>query len=80
MKAALSRRDTDIARLREIRDQQLAELHERKQKDAGKMTSTQEFKALAESRAVCVINSLIYRYLNDLTGNDISVADSATPL
>ncbi|KAF8919838.1 BRE1 E3 ubiquitin ligase-domain-containing protein [Mucidula mucida] len=51
MKAALSRRDTDIARLREIRDQQLAELHERKQKDAGKMTSTQEFKALAESRA-----------------------------
>ncbi|KAF9051164.1 BRE1-domain-containing protein [Hymenopellis radicata] len=51
MKVALSRRDTDIARLREARDQQQAELHERKQKDTVKMTSLQEFKTLAESRA-----------------------------
>lgn len=50
MKATIVKRDTEIMRLREQRDQHMAELNERKQKDAVKMESLQEFKTLAESR------------------------------
>ena len=46
----ITRKDTDISRLREIRDQQQAELNERKQKDATKMASLEQFKALADNR------------------------------
>lgn len=52
LKVLLSRRDADMARLRETRDQQLAELNERKQKDGIKWASLQEFKSLVASQAV----------------------------
>jgi len=58
VKALLSRREADIARLREHRDQQSAELHERKHKDNVKMASCEEYKALATSRAVGFLNYL----------------------
>lgn len=50
----IGKRDTDILRLRDQRDQYHAELHERKAKDAVKMNSLTELKALAEARAVGV--------------------------
>jgi E3 ubiquitin-protein ligase BRE1 len=52
VRTLLSKRDADIARLREHRDQQSAELHERKHKDNLKIQSCEEYKALANSRAV----------------------------
>lgn len=48
----LTKRDADNARLRDQREQQAAELNERKHKDNVKFASTQELKALAESRSV----------------------------
>ncbi|KAK0212838.1 hypothetical protein DFS33DRAFT_1284803 [Desarmillaria ectypa] len=50
LRAMIARKDTDISRLREIRDQQQAELNERKQKDATKMASLEQYKALADNR------------------------------
>ncbi|KAK0504766.1 hypothetical protein EDD18DRAFT_1343546 [Armillaria luteobubalina] len=50
LRTMITRKDTDISRLREIRDQQQAELNERKQKDATKMASLEQFKALADNR------------------------------
>ncbi|KIY74431.1 hypothetical protein CYLTODRAFT_484742 [Cylindrobasidium torrendii FP15055 ss-10] len=51
LKTALARRDADIARIRESRDQQLAELNERRQKDSVKNKSILEVKQLSDSRA-----------------------------
>lgn len=48
----LVKRDNEIARLREQRDQQLSELNERKQKDSVKLHSLNEYKTLAETRSV----------------------------
>ena len=48
----LNKRDVETARLREQRDQYQAEINERKARDQNKLTSAQEFKALAETRAV----------------------------
>ena len=48
----LSKRDLENARLREQREQQSAELNERKQKDAVKLASIQEYKSLLESNSV----------------------------
>ncbi|KAG7446279.1 uncharacterized protein BT62DRAFT_993950 [Guyanagaster necrorhizus] len=50
LKAMIVRKDTDISRLREIRDQQQAELNERKQKDATKLASLEQYKILADNR------------------------------
>lgn len=47
----LSKRDVENARLRDQREQQAAELNERKHKDNVKLASLQELKALAESRS-----------------------------
>lgn len=47
----LSKRDTENARLRDQREQQAAELNERKHKDNVKLASLQELKALADSRS-----------------------------
>jgi E3 ubiquitin-protein ligase BRE1 len=47
----LKKRDGDNARLREHRDQLLAELTERKHTELVKIHSTQELKTLSESRA-----------------------------
>ena len=51
-RALVIKRDTEIGRLREQRDQQLSELNERKQKDSVKQTSVAELKVLLESREV----------------------------
>ena len=51
LKAMLSKRDVENARLRDQREQQAAELNERKHKDSVKLASLQEWKALAESRS-----------------------------
>jgi len=47
----LAKRDAENLRLRDQRDQQAAELVERKHKDSVKMTSLQELKNIAESRS-----------------------------
>ena len=52
LKAMISKRDSELARIREQRDQYHAELNERRAKDSAKMTSLAEFKTLAEARAV----------------------------
>lgn len=49
----LKKRDVDIARLREQRDQLQAEISERKHLESVKLTSANETKVLAESRSVC---------------------------
>lgn len=54
MKALLSKRDIEMLRLRDLRDQYHSELNERKAKDAAKTSSLAEFESLAETRAVCV--------------------------
>jgi len=48
----LSKRDNENARLREQREQQAAELNERKHKDSVKLASLQELKTLVDSRSV----------------------------
>ena len=48
----LSKRDAENARLRDQREQQAAELNERKHKDSIKLSSLQEWKTVAESRLV----------------------------
>jgi hypothetical protein len=47
----ITKRDVENARLRDQREQQAAELNERKHKDNVKLASLQELKALAESRS-----------------------------
>jgi len=47
----VSKRDAENARLRDQREQQAAELNERKHRDNVKLASLQEFKTLAESRS-----------------------------
>jgi E3 ubiquitin-protein ligase BRE1 len=47
----IAKRDAENARLREQREQQAAELNERKHKESVKLASVQELKALAESRS-----------------------------
>ena len=65
----LAKRDSENARLREQREQQGAELNERKQKDAIKFASIQEYKSLLESNSVnpqfppllCLVIILFFR-------------------
>lgn len=47
----LAKRDNENARLREQREQQAAELNERKHKDSVKLASLQELKTLVDSRS-----------------------------
>ncbi|KZT72126.1 hypothetical protein DAEQUDRAFT_705813 [Daedalea quercina L-15889] len=51
LKAMLTKRDHENARLREQRDQQAAELLERKQKEQVKWQALDEYKQLSESRS-----------------------------
>jgi hypothetical protein len=51
LKVMISKRDTDSLRLRDQRDQQAAEINERKQRDALKCQSLEQLKDLAESRS-----------------------------
>ncbi|KAF9263329.1 BRE1-domain-containing protein [Marasmius fiardii PR-910] len=63
LKTAITMRDTNLARLRENRDQQGAELHERRLKDSARIASCEEYKTLAASRAerISVLNSQLKR-------------------
>ncbi|KAL0068814.1 E3 ubiquitin-protein ligase bre1 [Marasmius tenuissimus] len=63
LKNILAQRDTNLARIRENRDQQSAELHERKVKESARISSCEENKALAASRAerITVLNSQLTR-------------------
>jgi E3 ubiquitin-protein ligase BRE1 len=47
----VSKRDVENARLRDQREQQAAELNERKHKENVKLASLQELKSLADSRS-----------------------------
>ncbi|KAI8993085.1 BRE1-domain-containing protein [Trametes punicea] len=51
LKAMLSKRDAELLRIRDQRDQYHAELNERRAKESAKMSSLSEFKSLAEARA-----------------------------
>jgi E3 ubiquitin-protein ligase BRE1 len=52
LRTQIAKRDSDLSRLRDQREQQAAELNERKHKDSVKLTSLQELKQLAEARSV----------------------------
>ncbi|PFH53827.1 hypothetical protein AMATHDRAFT_136911 [Amanita thiersii Skay4041] len=63
LKAMMSKRDADNARLRDQREQLAAEILERKQKESIKQSSFQEYKNLAESRSerIVVLESEVKR-------------------
>lgn len=54
MQLWLTKRDNENLRLREQRDQLMAELNERKHKEGVKLQSTAELKALLDSRSVSI--------------------------
>lgn len=51
----LIRREAELMRVREQRDQRDSELKERKLREATKSQALHEFKQLAETRMVCVL-------------------------
>lgn len=51
----LSKRDGEILRLRAQRDQVSAEVNERREKEKARLSTTAEFKTLAEARGVCLV-------------------------
>ncbi|KAJ3910319.1 hypothetical protein F5879DRAFT_789750 [Lentinula edodes] len=69
--ALIARRDTDNARLREDRDQRVAELHERRNKESVKIASCEEYKSLAISRAdrISALESQLHRSKLKLASN-----------
>ncbi|KAH9858793.1 BRE1-domain-containing protein [Lenzites betulinus] len=71
MKNMLSKRDSELARIREQRDQHHAELHERRAKDSVKTSSLAEFMSLAETRAarIAVLESENQRLKTRLAAN-----------
>ncbi|KAH9929494.1 BRE1-domain-containing protein [Epithele typhae] len=71
MKTSLAKRDLEVTRLREQRDQYQAEITERKAREQARLTSAQEFKALAETRAerIIVLQSEIKRLKTRLAAN-----------
>ncbi|KAF8813812.1 BRE1-domain-containing protein [Phlegmacium glaucopus] len=71
LKAMLAKRDLENARLREQREQQSAELNERKQKDAVKYASIQEYKSLLESNSerIQILQSELSRCKGKLAAN-----------
>lgn len=56
LKALIAKRDTENARLRDQREQQAAELNERKQRDNVKLASMKELQSLAETRSASRAN------------------------
>ncbi|KAF7315497.1 E3 ubiquitin protein ligase [Mycena indigotica] len=71
LKVMLHKRDAENARLRDQRDQQQAELVERRQKDSVKTASAKELVALAEARSarIQVLESQLGRYKAKLAAN-----------
>ncbi|OCH92316.1 BRE1-domain-containing protein [Obba rivulosa] len=67
LKTRVTNRDNDNIRLREQRDQAMAELNERKAKDSVKMQSLQELKTLAESRGASLTTERIAVLHSELT-------------
>ncbi|KAJ3869772.1 hypothetical protein EV359DRAFT_29186 [Lentinula novae-zelandiae] len=69
--ALIARRDADNARLREDRDQRVAELHERRNKESVKIASCEEYKSLAISRAdrISALESQLHRSKLKLASN-----------
>ncbi|KAJ3853747.1 hypothetical protein EV368DRAFT_38287 [Lentinula lateritia] len=69
--ALIARRDADNARLREDRDQRVAELHERRNKESVKIASCEESKSLAISRAdrISALESQLHRSKLKLASN-----------
>ncbi|KAF5393233.1 hypothetical protein D9757_000741 [Collybiopsis confluens] len=67
----ISRRDADIARLREERDQRSAELNERRSKESVRFASCEEYKSLAASRAdrIVALESHLHRARLKLAAN-----------
>jgi len=55
LRVMLQKRDAENARLREQRDQQAAELVERRHKDTVKASSLEQLKLLVDSRSVSVV-------------------------
>ncbi|KAF9482162.1 BRE1-domain-containing protein [Pholiota conissans] len=70
-KNMLMRRDVDNARLREQREQLTAELNERKQKEAVKQASFQEYKSLVDSSSerIHILQSELSRCKAQLAAN-----------
>ncbi|KAH7911989.1 BRE1 E3 ubiquitin ligase-domain-containing protein [Hygrophoropsis aurantiaca] len=64
LKTMLAKRDSDNSRLRDVREQQAAEIQERRQRDSHKTASLHEFKTLAESRSerISVLESEVRRH------------------
>ncbi|KAF9010533.1 BRE1 E3 ubiquitin ligase-domain-containing protein [Cyathus striatus] len=71
LRTMLSKRDAENARLREQREQQAAELNERRQKDKDKLASTKELKTLVESRSdrIAALESEVRRCKAQLAAN-----------
>ncbi|KAJ7446245.1 BRE1 E3 ubiquitin ligase-domain-containing protein [Mycena galericulata] len=71
LKTMVLKRDAENARLRDQREQQAAELNERKQKDSVKLASIKELQALAEARSarIVVLESQLSRHKAQLAAN-----------
>ncbi|KAJ7680562.1 BRE1 E3 ubiquitin ligase-domain-containing protein [Mycena polygramma] len=71
LKALIGKRDAENARLRDQREQQAAELNERKQKDSVKHASMKELESLAEARSarIVVLESQLSRHKAQLAAN-----------
>ncbi|KAJ6500129.1 BRE1 E3 ubiquitin ligase-domain-containing protein [Mycena vitilis] len=71
LKTLIGKRDAENARLRDQREQQAAELNERKQKDSVKHASMKELESLAEARSarIVVLESQLSRHKAQLAAN-----------
>ncbi|KAH9892516.1 BRE1-domain-containing protein [Cubamyces lactineus] len=71
LKAMINKRDSELGRIREQRDQYYAELNERRAKESTKLASIAEFKTLAEARAerIAVLESESKRLKSRLAAN-----------
>ncbi|EAU91038.2 hypothetical protein CC1G_03206 [Coprinopsis cinerea okayama7 len=72
LKSTIAKRDAENTRLREQRDQQQAELNERKHKDGVKINQINELKNLVEQRKgqICILQSEIRRCKARLAANE----------
>ncbi|KAJ7497481.1 BRE1 E3 ubiquitin ligase-domain-containing protein [Mycena latifolia] len=71
LKSMLTKRDAENTRLRDQREQQAAELNERKQKDGVKLASMKELESVAEARSsrIQVLESQLSRHKAQLAVN-----------
>ncbi|KAJ6587101.1 BRE1 E3 ubiquitin ligase-domain-containing protein [Mycena vulgaris] len=72
LKSMMTKRDAENTRLRDQREQQAAELNERKQKDGVKLSSMKELESLAEAPTlarILVLESQLSRHKAQLAAN-----------